>query len=210
MKMRIAAMITLMAFMFGVTGCVTTPPVPTIPEEHRGAAVGAGVGAATGAVAGAVLAGEGSRAKGAIIGGLVGALLGGAIGHYTVDKKKTAHETTTKYAYDQSAGTVVRIEDSNVMPHIVAPGGTVNLEATYAVMATSGEIQVPITESREVTFNGELVGNPEVSVHHATGTYHTTVPLFLPADANKGKYKVITTIRSAAGKDSRESSFTVQ
>jgi surface antigen len=204
MKMRIAAMITLTVFMLGASGCAT------IPEEHKGAATGAGLGGAAGAVAGAVLAGEGSRTQGALIGGLAGALLGGVIGNYTVDKKKTAQETSTKYAYDRSAGIVVRIETATATPAIVSPGGTATLEASYAVMAPSSDTQVVITESREVTLNGELVGNPEVNVNHTAGTYSTSVPLILPIDAKKGKYRVITTIKSAVGKDSRESSFTVQ
>jgi hypothetical protein len=104
----------------------------------------------------------------------------------------------------------VRIETATATPAVVAPGGTATLDATYAVMAPSSDTQVAITETREVTLNGELVGSPEVTVNHSAGTYHTSVPLILPADAKKGKYRVITTIKSAAGKDSRESSFTVQ
>ena len=204
MKMRIAAIITLATFGLGATGCVT------VSEEHQGAAKGAGIGAATGAVAGAVLAGSGSRTKGAIIGGLAGALLGGIIGNYVVDKKKTAEETANKYAYQPSSGTMVRIENAKVTPAVLNPGDTATLEATYAVMAPSNDSQVAITESREVTLNGELVGNPEVNVTHNAGTYQTSIPLILPADAKRGTYRVITTIKTAAGKDSRESSFTVQ
>ena len=204
MKLRILAMLTLTAVFFGSAGCVT------VPEEHQGAAKGAGIGAVGGAVAGALLAGEGSRTKGAILGGLAGALLGGVIGNYTVDKKKSAQETTSKYGYQPSSGTVVRIEDSRATPAIVSPGGTANLEATYAVMAPSNDSQVSITESREVTLNGQLVGNPEVTVTHNAGTYHTSIPLILPEDAQKGTYRVITTIRTDSGKDSREASFRVQ
>ena len=204
MNMRLAAMVTLTAFMFGTSGCVT------VSEEHQGAAKGAGLGGLGGAVAGAILAGEGSRTKGALIGGLAGALLGGVIGNYAVDKKKTAKETSSKYAYEPSSGTVVRIETAAVTPSVVSPGGTANLEATYAVMTPSSDSQVAITEIREVTLNGELVGNPEVNVKHSAGTYRTSVPLILPNDAKKGKYRVITTIKTESGKDSRESSFTVQ
>lgn len=204
MKMRIAAMFTLTAFILGTSGCMT------VSEEHRGAATGAGLGGVTGAVAGAVIAGEGSRTKGALLGGLAGALLGGVIGNYTVDKKKTAQETSNKYAYEPSSGTVVRIETASAKPAAVHAGGTVNLETSYAVMSSSSENHIAITESREVTLNGELVGNPEVNVSHTPGTYTTSVPLILPTDAKKGKYRVITSIKTSAGKDSRESSFTVQ
>lgn len=204
MKTRMAALCTLITFSLGTSGCIT------VSKEHEGAAKGAGIGAATGAVAGAVLAGEGSRVKGAIIGGLAGALLGGVIGNYTVDKKKTAQETTAKYAYQPTSGTVVRIENALTTPTLVRPGDTVNLEATYAVMTPDTTNKVPITESREVTLNGDLVANPEVTVQQAGGTYSTSIPLILPHDAKPGSYKVITTIKTATGKDSRQSSFTVK
>jgi surface antigen len=193
-----------MTVILGLSGCVT------IPEQHEGAATGSGIGAVAGAVGGALIAGEGSRTKGAIIGGLAGALIGGVIGNYTVDQKKSAAETTNKYNYQSSAGTVVRIEGASARPSAVKPGEKVDLEATYAVMTPSPNTPVSITEAREVRLNNELVGNPEVNVSHAAGTYTSSVPLFLPADARKGTYKVIMTIRTDAGRDSRETSFIVR
>lgn len=204
MKNRIVAMLTLLTFAAGTSGCVT------VPQEHEGAATGAGIGAATGAIAGAVLAGEGSRTKGAIIGGLAGALLGGVIGNYTVDKKKGAQETSATYDYQPSDGTVVRIENTQMTPTTLNRGDTLQLKATYAVMAPSSESQVSVTESREVTLNGELVANPEITVQRTAGTYTSTIPLMLPTDAKSGDYKVITTIRTASGRDSRQSTFTVK
>ena len=204
MKTRSAALITLVTFSLATSGCVTVSP------EHGGAAKGAGIGAATGAVAGAVLAGEGSRVKGAIIGGLAGALLGGVIGNYTVDKKRTAQETGARYAYQATSGTVVRIENAHTTPTILKPGDKVMLDATYAVMSPNSTGQVDITESREVTQDGDLVANPEVTVQQTPGTYVTSIPLMLPTDAKAGVYKVITTIKSASGKDSRQSTFTVK
>jgi len=204
MKLRIAALVTITTFILGISGCAT------IPEEHEGAAKGAGIGAATGALAGALLAGEGSRTKGAILGGLAGALVGGVVGNYTVDKKKTATETANKYGYQPSAGIVTRIETTSATPATVKAGDKVDLKATYAVMAPTPDTPVAITESHEIRLNNELVGNPSVNVSHPAGTYSSSIPLFLPQDAKKGTYKVITTISSASGKDSRETSFTVQ
>ena len=204
MKRQIVSLLTLTMFVLGISGCAT------IPEEHKGAATGAGIGTVAGALGGALIAGEGSRTKGAIIGGLAGALIGGVIGNYTVDQKKTATETANKYNYQPSAGTVVRIEGSSARPALVRPGDKVDLDATYAVMTPSSNTQVSITEAREVRLNNELVGNPEVNVSHAAGTYTSSVPLFLPTDAKKGTYRVITTIKTDVGKDSRESSFIVQ
>ena len=204
MKTRIAALATLITITLGTSGCVTVSP------EHEGAAKGAGIGAATGAVAGAVLAGEGSRVKGAIIGGLAGALLGGVIGNYTVDKKRTAQETSNRYSYQPSSGTMVRIENAHTTPSAVRPGDSVTLDASYAVMAPNNSDQVEVTESREITLDGDLVANPEVTVQRTPGTYTSSIPLILPTDAKPGNYRVITTIKSAAGKDSRQSTFAVR
>lgn len=204
MNLKIAAVVTLATFTLGIASCAT------VPEGHEGAAKGAGIGAATGALAGALLAGEGSRTKGAILGGLAGALVGGVVGNYTVDKKKTAAETANKYGYQPSAGIVTRIENTSAAPTTVKPGDKVDLMATYAIMAPTPTTPVAITESHEIRLNNELVGNPAVNVSHPAGTYSSSIPLFLPQDAKKGTYKVTTTISTASGKDSRETSFTVQ
>ena len=81
---------------------------------------------------------------------------------------------------------------------------------TYGIVNPSPGVQSSITETRRVTHNGALVGNPEVRVSRADGTYTSTVPLFLPASAEKGTYVVTSTVKTdAGGSDSREMTFTV-
>jgi hypothetical protein len=176
----------------------------TALEEHKGATVGA----ATGAVAGAIIGG--SSTKGAVIGGLLGALVGGAIGHYAYDQRKSREDTANTYNYESSQGTLIAIEKSGAKPATVRSGDTVDLQVTYAVLTPSAGDQVTVTEIREITHNGELVGRPEVMVDRAGGTYVSSVPLRLPSDADKGTYRVKATIQSARAKDSREFSFQVQ
>jgi hypothetical protein len=204
MKKKYVAIVTVVAFILVSAGCAS------IPEEHKGAGKGAGIGAATGALAGAVLAGEGSRMQGVILGGLVGALIGGVIGDYTIDQKKSAAETTSSYNYQPSMGTMIRIEASSADPSTVSPGGKVDLLTTYAVMAPDSTTSVAVTESHEIRHNNELVGKPTLNVSHTAGTYSSSIPLFLPANAKAGTYQVITTISTGAGSDSREASFIVQ
>ena len=205
MKNRIVGTFVLLVLILGFQGGCTA-----LPEEHKGAATGAGIGAATGAVAGAVLAGEGSRTQGALIGGLAGALVGGVIGNYTVDKKKNADETTNQYGYDSSAGVVIRIESTSISPASIYRGDRVDLKATYALMAPQSDTRIAVTETREIRFNGELVGKPEVNTTHIAGTYESNVPLYLADDAKRGTYQVVTTIKTQYGSDSRETSFTVR
>jgi len=102
----------------------------TIPEEHKGAAVGAGLGSAAGVL-------FGGDTEGRIIGGLVGAMVGGAIGHYAYDKPRSARETAETYDYVPSQGTIVTIEDVELTPDRVRPGEVVEMKATYAVLTPS-------------------------------------------------------------------------
>lgn len=186
MRHKAIALLTALVFLV-VTSCAT------IPEENKGAATGAGVGAATGAVLGAVV---GRNVSGAVIGGLLGALVGGAIGHYYVDQKKTRNETASQYGYRSTQGNMLRMEEASVVPQTVSPGGTVEMKMTYAVLTPAETTEVSVIEKREIRHNGELVGNPEVTVTHKGGTYTSSIPLTLPANAKKGLYVVTNTVRS--------------
>jgi hypothetical protein len=190
--------ITVLCFMVTLGGC------GTVPEEHKGAAVGAGAGAVAGAIIG------GSSTKGAVIGGLLGALIGGAIGHYAYDQRKSREETVSTYKYESSQGTVISIEKAESLPAETRGGESIDLKVTYAVLTPSARDQVTITEIREITHNGNLVGRPEVMVDRKGGTYVSSVPLRLPAEAEKGTYQVAVTIQSERAKDSRQFSFVVE
>jgi hypothetical protein len=203
MKMRVMSLLVLFFLLTGLFGCAS------IPEEHKGAATGAAVGGATGAVAGAVLGKEGSKTGTAVIGGLLGALVGGAIGHYAYDKKRSQEETAQRYEHQPSSGTMVRIEETSVVPQSVRPGEKVELKVVYAVLGASAGSEMSITEIREVRYGDELVGKPEVTVKREGGTYTSTIPLFLPADAKTGTYRVLTTIQTGGTKDARETTFKV-
>ena len=175
-------------------------------EENKGAAVGAGAGAATGAVAGALI----GDTKGAVIGGLLGALAGGAIGHYAYDQPRDREQTAQVYGYNESGGNVLTLEDVSSMPQTIRPGDSIDLRMTYAVLTPSQNAITRVTETREITYNGELVGNPQINVDRHDGTYTSTVPLRLPTNAKDGLYLVRATVQSEYGSDSMESSFTVR
>jgi uncharacterized protein YcfJ len=187
-------------FMSLLTSCAT------VPEEHKGAATGAGIGAATGAVAGALL---GHDTKSAVIGALAGALVGGAIGHYAYDQKKNREETLQTYNYKSTYGTVLTLEEVSSVPTTVYPGETVELKMTYAILNPNPDVQTNITETRMITHNGILVGNPEVRVTRGDGTYTSSIPLHIPAGAEKGTYVVRSEIQTDNARDSREFTFTV-
>lgn len=72
---------------------------------------------------------------------------------------------------------MVSIEKDSAVPDVVKPGETVNLETTYALLIPKSDQEVTVTEEREIKHNGQLVGNPKVSVNRLGGTYSTTLPL---------------------------------
>lgn len=203
MRRRWLIAFVMIAFV-SLTGCET---LPTVSDEHKGAATGAGIGAATGAVLGAVV---GKDAKGAVIGGLVGALVGGVIGHYYYDQRRSENDTAKKYGYDASQGTLLKIEDAAATPRIAEPGGTVELKMTYAFLSDQKDVQHEVVEKREIRLGGELVGNPEVTMQRSGGTFTSSVPLTLPETAKKGLYIVTFKVKSGKVSDEMQTSFTVR
>ena len=203
MYRKIISVAVILMFLTGIFGCAS------IPEEHKGAATGAGIGAATGAIAGALLGSKGAKTEMALVGGLLGALAGGAIGHYAYDQKRTKEETAQKYNYKPSEGTLIRIEDVSVSPSVAKPGDKVDMKMTYAVLGVAAGKELEISEIREIRYQGELYGKPEIQVSRNDGTYSSSIPLTLPKDAKKGKYSVTMTVKGVSASDSKEVSFQV-
>lgn len=199
MKQKMIVILLCIVFL-SLVSCQTV-------EQNPGAATGVGIGAAAGGVAGALI---GRGAGAVLLGGLLGALAGGAVGHYAYDVPRTREETARLYNYNASEGTVLTIEDATAYPRVVYPGEVVDLRATYAVLTPSPEMEVDVTEIRQITHNGELVGNPEVRVIRTGGTYTSTIPLRLPQDARRGEYMVKTIVETSRARDMRETHFFVQ
>jgi hypothetical protein len=200
MTRKVLSVFLVVVFLGSLLAC------EMIPEKHKGAAVGAGVGAAAGTVAGVVI---GKSVAGAVVGGLVGALIGGVIGHYAYDREKSRDQTAKEYSYKPSDGVILRIKDANAVPQTLKAGEEVKLQVTYVVLTPEPQKALVVTETREVTYQGQLVGRPVVQVQHIDGTYTTTVPIKLPPTAKKGLYRVRVTVESGAIKDIKDFTFKV-
>ncbi len=206
-KSRLVCLVTSGIFLFTVLGCATDQY-----EQNTGAAVGGATGAAVGGVIGGIVGEKhGDATTGAVIGGLLGALAGAAIGHYTYDRVRNEEAAQKQYGYnyDQSQTALVRIENASVTPNIVKPGGTINLMATYTVLTEQGAM-INVMETREIRYNGDLTGRPQVTLQKQGGTYTSQIPVTLPTNANPGKYTVLTIIQVGQNSDARETSFTVK
>ena len=168
--------------------------------------IGAGAGVLGGAVVGGLIGGK----RGALIGGLLGGLAGGAVGHYLDQQEKDRLQTSRDYRYSPAQGARIKIETVRVNPAALSPGETVNINLTYAVLTPTADTQVLVRETREILLNGNSVGKTSIEISREGGTWKSTVPITLPANAAPGKYLVIASIDSrTAGTDRQETSFQV-
>jgi hypothetical protein len=176
-------------------------------REHQGAAVGAGAGAVGGAVVGGLIGGK----RGAVAGGLLGALAGGLLGNYHDEREKNLAETRRAHTeYDAAKGTRLKIEQVRAIPPTAAPGDTVEIQLTYAVLTPREDVMVPVRENREILFGGSKVGEASVDIEREGGTWRSAVSITLPGDARPGKYRVVASVESrGGGKDIEEITFRV-
>ncbi len=198
--------IVLAIFLVGLgTSNSIAKSAKDIAKENPGAVVGAGAGAVAGAAAGAAI---GKSAGSAVIGGLLGALAGGAIGHYAYDRPKDREQTAKDLNFQPSQGKMIKVENVSASPEKVKPGNEVELKTTYGLL-TPSQTGTPVTEKWEILHNGKLVGNPEVRVKRADGTYDARIPLRLPQNAQPGVYQVRSTVKTASGSDTKTAQFMV-
>jgi hypothetical protein len=176
-------------------------------REHQGAAVGAGTGAVGGAVVGGLLGGK----RGAVAGGLLGALAGGLLGNYHDEQEKTLAETRRDHAeYNAAKGTRLKIEQVRTNPPTAAPGDTVEIQLTYAVLTPREDVMVPVRENREILFEGSKVGEASVDIEREGGTWRSVVSITLPGNARPGNYRVVASVESrGGGKDIEAITFRV-
>jgi hypothetical protein len=204
MRNLVCAVVAVLFLSTVLAGCAQTGQ--TVRENPK-TAIGAGTGVVGGAVVGGLLGGK----RGAVIGGLLGGLAGGAIGHYMDNQEKTLAQTSREYGYKPTQGTRLKIEALRPNPTLLAPGETVNINMTYAVLTPSADRLVLVRETREILVNGTSVGKTSVEIEREGGTWKSIVPITLPANAPTGTYRVVASIESAgAGKDVEESHFKVQ
>jgi len=174
-------------------------------REHQKTIIGTGLGAAAGAGMGYVVGGK----RGAVGGALVGALAGGIIGNMMERKDREAAATNQAYSYAPTQGTRVEVAGALADPAATTPGGTVNLQVTYAVMAPNDQTAVPLVETRVVTFNGTKVAELTSNVSRTPGTYTTQVPIQLRADTPKGQYQLDVVVAGAGAQGQRSATFVV-
>ncbi|KRT69824.1 MAG: 17 kDa surface antigen [candidate division NC10 bacterium CSP1-5] len=203
-RQAVALVLSVVLLVGSTSGCAS---LEQSVRENPGTVVGAAAGAAGGLLLGGLIF---QSTTGALAGGLIGALTGGVIGHAMEAKKRDYPASAKAHDYTPAQPTSVRIEKVKAQPSTVKPGETVHLIVEYALLTQDPNREVSVTERREISTKGRLVGNPVLTVKRKAGTWASTVPLKLPANAEAGSYRVAVAVQAEGGLDSTTMNFTVR
>jgi outer membrane lipoprotein SlyB len=190
----------------------TTPSGTYSPAKSAGAGAlgGAAAGAAIGSIIGAA---TGSPATGAWVGAATGAIAGGVGGalyaRHMNQQMRNREAAAQQYNYSSSRGAVVDINEVRATPTTVRPGQTVDIFTTYTLL-TPQDAPTQVTLYRQVTHNGQVVGQPHsVQATNRNGTFQDRVGFTVPRSAPPGTYSVTNRIASNYGTAERSAYFTV-
>jgi len=96
-------------------------------------------------------------------------------------------------------------------PTVAAPGDTLEIQMTYAVLTPREDMMVPVRETREILFEGSRVGEATVDIEREGGTWRSVVSITLPRNARPGSYRVLASVETRGdGKDIEEITFRVR
>ena len=168
------------------------------------AALGAAVGAGTGALIG--------RPRDAVPGALIGAAVGGLAGLVAHDirsrRVRDPRVTAEEYAYEPAQGEVLRMENVQALPTVVAPGNLVEASMQYALLGT-GAAGVSVVESRQLRDGENVLAESSATVVRTDGTWVSTQTFELPRAALPGTYTIVQTVQTPQSRVSGTSTFTV-
>ena len=203
LRQGIALLLCLLLIAGGTLGCVA---IEEQAKAHPQTAIGAGVGAAVGLLTGGLIF---RSATGTLLGGLVGALAGGVIGNVLESRSHDQASTAQRYGYSSAQGSVVRIEAAEAHPVQIRAGETVNLNMRFAVLTPNPQQTVLVSEQRQILFNNTVVGDSTMQAQRQAGTWTSSQPITLPANAQSGSYRVVMTVKAQGTEASQQSNFTV-
>lgn len=198
------------------------------PEEREDArkqciAKYTAVGVVGGGILGAIIG------RGKIGGAAIGAAAGGALafalawGHclslysdLTSSPVEDQEETARRTRYVSEQGNVVRIESFSLAPGMVPPGGKVQIDGSYYVMAPEGTREVKVKETRTVSYydssenRWKELGSVDQEVTSALGTRKAEGSFDLPPDVPEGRYRIALNVSTEGKSDMVEKEIVVR
>ncbi|NWF98602.1 MAG: hypothetical protein HXY52_06695 [Nitrospirae bacterium] len=233
MKIRIFRhTIIFLITVFLFTSCAPLPPSGTAltPEERESAkktciARYTAAGAVGGAILGSLLGGKGAKWETAAIGAAAGGAIAFAIawGHclsvysdlnsYPV---AGARETAQKIGYTSSQGNITKIDKFYLNPEAVSPGGRVQMNGSYFIMAPEGTQEVKVTETRILHYYNpsenewKELGSVDNVITSSLGTRKAEGNFDIPSDVPEGKYRITLKIAAQGKEDQVSKELTVK
>ncbi len=233
--MRILAMrlfSLLLIIVFFVTSCGPLPPPGTAltPQERAEAqnsciARYTAMGAFGGAAVGLLLGGKKTKGEGALIGAAAGGALAFALAYgkclamfsdLNSYPLAGAQETARRVGYNPSQGYITKIENFYVDPTGVSPGGKVQLNGSYYIMAPEGTTDVKVTETRTVSYydpaekQWKELGSVPQEITSALGTRKAEGSFDMPKDVPEGNYRITLTVEANGKRDQISSDLMVK
>ncbi|CBE68515.1 putative 17 kDa surface antigen precursor [Candidatus Methylomirabilis oxygeniifera] len=203
LRQGVALLLCLFLVTGGTFGCAA---IEEQVKAHPETALGTGIGVAAGMLTGGLIFGN---AAGTLVGGLLGGLTGGVIGNVVEARSWDRSATSQRYHYSPTQGTMLRIEAVEAHPAQIRPGDTINLNMRFAVLAPNIQHSVQVSERRQILFNSSPVGNSTLQIQRMGGTWTSSQPLTLPANAATGSYRVIMSVKADGTEATQQTTFTV-
>ena len=203
LRQGISLLLCVLLIAGGTLGCAA---IEEQVKAHPQTAIGAGVGTAVGLLTGGLIF---RSATGTLLGGLIGGLAGGVIGNVMESRSRDRAATAQQYDYSPAQGTMVRIEAVEADPGQIRAGDTVNLNLRFAVLASNPQQTVLVSERRQIFFNNSTVGDSTLQAQRQAGTWTSSQPVTLPANAQGGSYRVVMTVKAEGTEATQQTNFTV-
>lgn len=134
-------------------------------------------------------------------------------GAYNGDREASRlgrEEIVARENYCSTSGCVLRLDSVEVRPSKCKSGQTVVLATTYTIL-TPDAVAIPISISREISFQGKSLGRTrDIESRRLNGTWNQEVDFTLPANAVPGLYTLKTKVGTGYGTDQKEVQFQVE
>ncbi len=158
-------------------------------------------------------AGEGTvpGSPGTLEGTVSGVLAGGSFGRYLDEQEKDREQTVREQGEAPPGGSLLHLESVRANPAALAPGDTVRINLSFAVVTPGDADRVRVRETREILFGDVVVGRVTIERSRGTGTWRSSVPVSIPGGAAFGNYRIVASVEAGvSAKDVGEAFFKVR